>query len=110
MRDINIKKILQKLSFIKKGEYRSISSKVHHDWKIMLITFFVLWVFIIILSTFFFSEISKGEIFTNQSNPTDAKLILDTKSLNDTVTLFESRIQNINDVKTQKMSIPDPSL
>jgi hypothetical protein len=109
MKDIRIKEIFSKL---KRGptEYRTVSSKAHHDWKFMIIFFFLAWILIMAGSMYIFIEISRGEIFTVSALSNDKKNTLDKKVLESTVDYYESKKVKLNELKTVRSTTPDPSI
>jgi hypothetical protein len=110
MKSFNIKKIFAKLRSHKRTEYKTISSKAHHDWKTMVIMFFFLWIVVIFGSGYIFIKINKGEIFLIESKIESKQSSVDKKLLETTVASFEGRKIEFEKLKTEKPKTVDPSL
>lgn len=110
MKSFDFKKITASLKFLKRGEYKSISAKAEHDWKIMLVSFFVLWIIIISLSMFLFFQIEGGQIFKTDVPQVENKPAINKVVLEDVVNSFEAKKVRGEGLKNQKLNIPDPSL
>lgn len=110
MKSFDIKKITAHLTLPKRREYRSVSAKAHHDWKMMLVSFFFLWVIIFSLSLFLFFQIEGGKIFQTSVPVVEAKPVINKKILDDVVNSYEARRIHSEELKTQKTNIQDPSL
>jgi hypothetical protein len=110
MKSFDFKKLTASLKLPKRGEYKSISAKAQHDWKIMLVSFFVLWIIIISLSMFLFFQIEGGKIFQTNAQQVENKPVINKAVLEDVVNSFEAKKARGEGLKTQKLNIPDPSL
>ncbi len=104
----NLKKYFGKLKF--HHDYKTISSKAHHDWRIMLVTFFFLWIAIVLGSLYMFVQIDRGEIFTSQTTQEENQATVSKKLLEETVEFFEGRKIKLEQLQTQKSIPADPSL
>ncbi len=110
MKSIDFKKIFLKIKAPKRKEFRTISSKAHHDWKFILISFFILSTLVVSLNTYIFFEISKGEIFVKEIESGLGSEVISEKNLENAVRFFEERQIRFDRLQIEKPVIPDPSL
>jgi len=110
MESINIKKILSKIRIPKRKEFRTISAKSHHDWKMILILFFVLSLLFVVGNTYFFFKINKGEIFINPTEEAGEEGVISEKKLEGAVDFFEDRQIRLERLQSEIPTIIDPSL
>lgn len=104
---LNLKKIKIPKNLFKR-EYKAISDKARHDWKIMIIFFLLVYVAITIVNFFIFFEIDKGEIFSVSPQSETRENSVNKKLLEETVNIFESKRIKFENLRS--VSIPDPSL
>jgi len=108
MKSINLKKYLGRLTF--RREFRTISSKAHHDWRIMLVFFFLLWIATVLGSLYIFVQIDRGDIFVAENKQEENPVTISKKLLEDTVEVFEGRKIKLEQLETKRSSLSDPSL
>lgn len=94
----------------KRGEYRTISSKAHHDWKMMVVGFILLSAVAIAGNFYLFWQISNSSFSADSSTVAPSQDTVSKKNLEDTVTFFKNRQARLLDLQTNKPSAPDPAL
>jgi len=109
MKPFDIKKLFSKLPTFKKLEFRSVSAKAHFDWKVMIILFFFIWIGIIVYSTKIFFDVDKGAFFTTETSEIQTTPIINKKTLEAVVSIFEEKNKKIEELKVSSPSVPDPS-
>lgn len=109
MKSIDIKKIFSRITNIKRLEFKSVSSKARFDWKVMIIIFFFIWIGVIVYSTTIFFDIDKGTFFTSEVVQNQQTSIINKKTLDTVITMFEEKSKKLEELKTNTVSIPDPS-
>lgn len=107
---INFDTIKIKLKSLRKGEYRTISAKAHHDWKIMVIVC-ICGIFVAIAwNVYLFFQIDGGiELSSGETENTSSEVV-SKKNLEDTVQFFKERQARLEDLKTIKPDVTDPSM
>lgn len=108
----DIKKILSRIRFPRLADYRTISDKAHHDWKIIIVLFIIFSLATIAGNFLFFQQVDRGALFIQPSGEVPAANadVVSKKNLEDTVQFFRERQARLEDLKTIKPSVPDPSL
>ncbi len=108
----NIKKYISSISLKpkKSSEYKTISDKANHDWRLMLLLFIFFVIGVVFLDAFIFVKASKGEIFLAVEKSEEARAPLSEKRLGDAVEQFESRRKNLEGLKLNPPTTTDPSL
>jgi len=109
MKSFDIKKLFTKLSTFKKLEFRSVSAKAHFDWKVMIILFFFVWIGIILYSTKVFFDVDKGTFFTTEKVEVQTTSIINKKTLDTVVKVFEEKNKKMEELKISSPSVADPS-
>lgn len=107
--NLNLNSIRLKLRKTK-SEVKTMSEKAHKDWKIILITFSILWIVIFLLDFRFFLKISKSEYVSDNSSSLDNQAKINSKLLEQVINAFESRKIVLEELKTKKVDSPDPSI
>jgi hypothetical protein len=81
------------------------------DWKTIFISAAVLTLVVIVLSTYMFIKINKGEIFLAEPTGNEGKAVLNTELLRETVSYYQNKALEFERIKsaTTTGSI-DPSL
>jgi len=113
MADSNIQKILKNIKArLDKQRFQPGRSVTHptRDWKIILGAFTALNIVIIILSTFLFLQINKGEIFLVDSTSPSTVDSIDKVLLKETLSFFEEKERVFESLKRNKPTLVDPSL
>lgn len=111
LQNINIKEIIGKIKnlFLKK-EYRTISDKARHDWKSMMIGFFVAGIILVVVSTMLFFRVSSGEQFIPDAYIATETKPFDEKALLESVEEFRNKKVHLEDLKQNPPQVSDPSL
>lgn len=112
MKTLNFKKIISKIHLPRVTDFRTIGDKAHHDWKIIIVLFIIFSLVTIFGNYLFFQEVDDGSIFvqTETVESTVNTDVVSKKNLEDTVQFFKERQARLEDLKTIKPSVPDPSL
>ena len=80
------------------------------DWKIIFISTMVLTILIIVLSTFIFIKINKGEIFVVEKSAERGEKVLDVSLLKKTVFYYQDKALEFERIKSLVTPAVDPSL
>ncbi len=110
MKSFDIKKILNSIHLPQRHEYKTISSKAHHDWKMMVLSCFVLSAFSIAGNIYFFAKINNGSLFSAEAAAEPVSDVVSKKNLEDTVVFFKNKQARFEDLKTLKPSVVEPSM
>ena len=110
MKSFDIKKIVSRIHLPQRHEYRTISSKAHHDWMLMVILCFLLSLVSIGWNLYLFQELSTGSMHTEASVSDQVTGVVSKKNLEDTVAFFAKKQARLEDLKTQKPNTVDPSM
>ena len=113
MADINIQNILENIKArVGKKHFQPGRSVTHptRDWIIILGTFATLNIIIIILSTFLFLQINKGEIFLVEAVSSSKVDSIDKVLLEETLSFFKEKERVFESLKRNKPVLVDPSL
>lgn len=106
----NFKKIFKKISFKKRGEFRTIGEKADHDWKYILLGFFFLTAVSFGVGLYVFVKINKGEIFTINETSENSQKTINQKELNEASTFFKDRQNHFFEIQSNPAVVQDPSL
>jgi len=106
----NLKGILKKISFKKRGEFRAIGEKADHDWRYILIIFFCITFGAIGAGLYVFILISKGEIFTVEAPVMTDQKTINQKELDSTIRFFDERSKRFTELQNNPPTVGDPSL
>jgi hypothetical protein len=108
----DIKKILSRIRIPRLADYRTISDKAHHDWKIIIVLFMLFSLGAIAGNYIFFEQVDNGALFVETAAGESAESIdvVSKKNLEDTVQFFKEKQARLEDLKTMKPSVADPSL
>ena len=110
MKTPNFKNILSHIHLPKRTEFRTISAKARHDWKLIVVFFITLSLCVMGGNFYLFKQIDSGKIFDTSNASTTSASVVSKKNLEDTVQFFRERQARFEDLKTIKPSVPDPSL
>ncbi len=108
---INLKQIKERFSrIISRDKFKSFLTP-YRDWKIIVISFFILFVIIGIANAYFFIQIDAGKIFFKvEKKPTKNFEVLNVSGLKKTVQFFGNKEKNFEALSKEKLNIVDPSL
>lgn len=107
---INFESIKAKLISIRRGEYRTISAKAHHDWKIMVVVG-MCGIFVAIAgNVYLFFQVDNGTALNDGGVQNQSSDVVSKKNLEDTVLFFKERQARLEDLKTIKPDVVDPSM
>jgi hypothetical protein len=106
----NLKNIFSKFTFHKKTEYKTISEKSNHDWKMILLGFIFLAIIMLSGSLYMFIGVSKGDIFLVEQKPENTVLSINKSDLASTIKFFETRKAHLEALKATRPTVGDPSL
>jgi hypothetical protein len=110
MKNFDIKKILASLKPTPQKQYRSISAKAHHDWKVVILLFSLVWVAVFLASLYIFFVINNGDFFQNDTVVTPPQTTINKKALSDTVDFYSTKAQKLNQLETNPPKVVDPSI
>ncbi len=108
--DFSIKHIWSNLREPRKSEFRTISTKAHHDWKVILFGFLLVSIAVMVINMLLFFRINSGELFSPASPVSVRSGVVSKKNLEDTVKFFAERQTHLQELKTTKPTVADPSL
>lgn len=94
----------------KPSEYRTISAKAHHDWRIIIMLFAVLGVCIVAGNVMLFRKIASGEHFSTPIPIPSSRTQVSEKALQTTIDYYEAKAQKLGEIKTNPPNSSDPSL
>jgi hypothetical protein len=106
----NFKNIFSRFSFHKRGQYKTISEKSNHDWKIIIVSFIILAIIILAGSLYMFIGVSRGDIFLVEQKTEGVVQTINKDELANTVKFFESRKAHFEELKANRPTVGDPSL
>lgn len=110
MKNIDIKNLFSLLRAFKRREFRTISSKARHDWKIMVVSFLFL-AFVVIVGHFlFFRQIESGKIYTQMIVEDKSPVTVSKDTLEETVIFFGERKTHLDELQMGREVVTDPSL
>lgn len=110
MKPTDFKKIFSNLKLPKRREYRTISSKARHDWKLIIVLFIFASLFAISWDVYLFWKINDGSIFENNQEAPPRTKIVSKRNLEDTVKYFNESKVRLDDLLNNKPNAIDPSL
>ena len=110
MKNFNLHIIIEKFQAMRHGEYRTISAKAHHDWKIMVMSFTVLVGITITINIYLFLQINSGTSLGGGQTVATSTGVVSKKNLEETVQFFQERKARLEDLKTIKPDVVDPSM
>jgi hypothetical protein len=110
LKSFNAKKFFSKFRIPERKEFRTISAKSQHDWKLIVISFFILSFVAIAGNVYLFLEINSGGLFVSSTITATSSEVVSKKNLEDTVSFFNNRQARLDDLKKNKPNFPDPSL
>jgi hypothetical protein len=110
MKKINFKKLLSQMHLPKKKEYRTISGKGQHDWKILSISFLIVALLVIAGNTLLFLKVNNPETASDLSGTNVTSNTISQKNLENTVQFFQARATRLTELKLNKPNVTDPSL
>lgn len=108
--NIDLKTILQKLHIPKRAEYRTISAKAHHDWKLITILSALLIIIVVLYNVSLFSKVTHDETTTPTSARTLSREAVSQKTLQDTIDYYKAKSEKLSELKTSRPNTYDPSL
>lgn len=106
----DFKKILRKTSFKRRPQYRTIGEKANHDWKYMVFSFVFFACIIIASGLYMFVKVSKGELFSIETQSKDTLQTIQTKDLDMVIKFFDEKNTRLEKAKNKDIAVPDPSL
>jgi len=92
------------------GRVFSLGTGPEADWKIIFSVTAALSILVIILNSFMFIKIDKGEIFIVEQSMSEREELLDTELLKETVSYYQNRALEFERIKREGVSTSDPSL
>lgn len=108
---INFKKIIENFSNIWDKDKLKFIITPNRDWKIIVTSFFILFILLSVGNIYFFRLIDKEKIFFKKSETTPEKIkALDVVKLKKVVKYFENKEKMFNTLVVEKPNIIDPSL
>ena len=106
----NFKSLLQKLRPQNGGEFRTISEKASHDWKVMVLVFALLSLIAIGGGLYMFVLIAKGELFQDVGTKASEIKMINQKDLDKVIKFFDTKKQVFDGVAGSASEVGDPSL
>jgi hypothetical protein len=92
------------------GRLFSFGTSPEADWKVIFVSALILGVLIILLSVFIFIKIDKGEIFVVKQSTNENSKTLDITLLKETVSHYQSKAREFEQLKNTVIPAVDPSL
>ncbi len=103
----DFKKTISNIRLPKRTEFRTISAKAHHDWKLMVLAFIFLSCLAIAGNFYLFWQIDNETYEDTSGNAPSG--VVSQKNLEDTVAFFKNRQARLEDLQNHKPQVPDPS-
>lgn len=110
MKKFDIKKILGSLKPAPKKQYRSVSAKAHHDWKMVIFFFSLVWVAVFLASLYIFFVINNGDLFQKDTETPSAQTTINKKALSDTVNFYSTKASKLQQLESNPPKAVDPSI
>ncbi len=80
------------------------------DWKVLFVCMILLLIIVSSLGTYLFVKINNGSLFTVKTQTQSVAPKINTDQLRRTLQYYDERAKTLEDIKKNKVSIPDPSL
>jgi type II secretory pathway component PulC len=80
------------------------------DWHMLLIIFIIVTIVAVSFSVYLFMQINKGEIFVVKQDESVLSDSIDRTLLKETLSLYEEKSRNFEELKINRPSVVDPSL
>ena len=109
MKSFNFKKILSQAHLHKRGEFPTIGEKARHDWKGILISFFLIVAALITTHTLLFVRVDRGEFLNESSEEIITEETVSREGLEKVVQFFEERQMKLEALRAEKPIVVDPS-
>jgi len=94
----------------KTPSYERKGIKPERDWGVILILGLIFLCLSGILARYIFVQIEKGNLFSSEVEKTDEKIIINQKLLEETVNRMDTKQINLDNVKKNRIAVPDPSI
>lgn len=82
---------------------------VEASWKIILLSTIILTVFVIALGVYMYIKIDKGEVFSSEKAP-EEKAVLDINLLRKTISYYQNKAFEFENIDSKNVGVVDPSL
>ena len=111
-----MKELIQKIKLLyEKIKTRNLSYdkdgiKSTHDWRVLLVATFILFVSITIAELYFYEQINQGKLFVVRKDDSKKYVTINSDLLNKTVNDIKQRESSLNSLKQNKGIPNDPSL
>ncbi len=80
------------------------------DWKVLFVFFFIILTIVLSLGIFLFVKINNGSLFVVKTETSAVAPKINVDQLSRTIEYYDERAKNLEDIRKNKVSIPDPSL
>jgi hypothetical protein len=102
--------LLQKLKPSNRAEFRTISEKASHDWKVMVLVFALLSLITIGGGLYMFVQIAKGKLFQGNNVQVAEIKKINQKDLDRVIEFFDTKKQVFDGLSDRVGVVEDPSL
>jgi hypothetical protein len=109
MKSFDIKKLLSHAHLHRRGEFPTIGEKARHDWKVILISFFLIVTALIITHSLLFVRVERGEFLNPSSEEVVTEDAVSREELEGAVQFFEEREMRLEALRVEKPVVVDPS-
>lgn len=109
LKNLDLKNIFSK-SKEPQSDFPNLSMKAAHDWKMILLIFFVLMFVVVGLNLLLFIKISEGEAFGKNISSGSEEATIDISSLGGIVSSFEEKEKRTELIIEESTASIDPSL
>lgn len=90
--------------------YDKIGIRPTREWRMILITIFILLCFSAVATFYFYREVNQGKLFVVVNNDTETQVKINKTLLKKTVDEINAREASMNQINAGKVSLPDPWL
>ncbi|MHB0978278.1 MAG: hypothetical protein ACYC1K_02670 [Minisyncoccota bacterium] len=100
----------KKVSLMRGGSFLGWGQSAHRDWKIILTGFIVAVLFSLLFSFLVFKQINNAGGSTASQNGTIENSSIDTTLLKKIISYYDDQSKKFEKIKSNKISLPDPSI
>ncbi len=109
MKSLDMKQLFSQIHLPKREEFRTIGEKARHDWKFILISFFLLGGAFVTTHSLLFIRVDRGEFLNSAPEETSSEEMVKREDLERVIIFFEEKESQFETLRSGMPVVVDPS-